>query len=257
MLLERFKKKKSKSNNSEYSSDNFYSLDDIPDKEYQVSDLYIAYPALITKGKDKDGFDTLVYNGQEALEKIVVRYEKNSKSYVINVLNSRRYGIFSSFCYSGLLPFLGQYMINDLAPLEFYLENKTKTTITTEEICYFLYPNLKKKETSSEYKDAVLKQIKETNEKINSSSLSEESKDELKKSLISLAHYYVNTLKELSVKKNNHSLNLDTNKKSVIDLRQECMKKLVEIEIMLPPENINNLALELETLEEEIKRKVL
>ena len=148
-------------------------------------------------------------------------------------------------------------MINDLAPLEFYLENKTKTTITTEEICYFLYPNLKKKETSSEYKDAVLKQIKETNEKINSSSLSEESKDELKKSLISLAHYYVNTLKELSVKTNNHSLNLDTNKKSVIDLRQECMKKLVEIEIMLPPDNINNLALELETLEEEIKRKVL
>ena len=148
-------------------------------------------------------------------------------------------------------------MINDLAPLEFYLENKTKTTITTEEICYFLYPNLKKKEISSEYKDVVLREIKETNEKINNSSLSEESKEKLKQSLIEIANYYVNTLKKLSSKTNDRSLNLDTNKKSVIDLRQECMKKLVEIEIMLPPENINNLSLELETLEEEIKRKVL
>ena len=54
----------------------------------------------------------------------------------------------------------------------------------------------------------------------------------------------IKTLREL----NNPSLN-------IVDLRMECLKRLVEIEIKLPPENVNNSIGEIANLKEKILKK--
>ena len=100
-------------------------------------------------------------------------------------------------------------------------------------------------------KDVVLQKISETNKKIDKSLLDNNRKEELKNSLIELAHYYVETIKNMN---NNKSVNLNVNETSIISLRQEIMKKLVEIEMQLPPEDINILTNELNLLEKEIRR---
>ena len=100
-------------------------------------------------------------------------------------------------------------------------------------------------------KDVVLKQISATNKKIDKSLLEDNKKEELKKELIELAHYYVETIKNMNV---NKSVNLNANEMSIISLRREIMKKLVEIEMQLPPEDINILTNELDLLEKEIRR---
>ena len=102
-------------------------------------------------------------------------------------------------------------------------------------------------------KDVVLNKIAETNLKIEKSILTEEKKLELKNKLIELAYYYVNTLKNMNFDK--QSINLDINQISIIGLRTEIMKKLFEIEIQLPPENLNVLNNDLLLLEKEINTR--
>ena len=58
---------------------------------YLVKDLYVAYPALVSY---KNSNKCFVYNeGNISLEKIVVK--KINEYYVNNILNDRKYGIFS------------------------------------------------------------------------------------------------------------------------------------------------------------------
>ena len=102
-------------------------------------------------------------------------------------------------------------------------------------------------------KDVVLNKIAETNLKIENSILNEEKKLELKNNLIELAYYYVNTLKSMNFDK--QLINLDTNQIAIIGLRTEIMKKLFEIEMQLPPENLNVLNNDLLLLEKEINAR--
>ena len=51
---------------------------------------------------------------------------------------------------------------------------------------------------------------------------------------------------------NSKAISLNVNRESVINLRKEVIKKLVEIEMQLPPENIDTLSQELMLLEQEI-----
>ena len=108
-------------------------------------------------------------------------------------------------------------------------------------------------EKNNKIQDVVLKQIFDTNNKIDKVDLDNNRKLELKNSLIEIAHYYVESIKKISCL-NNKKVNLDINQESIINLRREVMKKLVEIEMELPPEDINILTNELNILEEEIKK---
>ena len=223
-------------------------------KEFHVSDLYTAYPALISIKYEEDGYVT-IYNGQSVTESDVIVVKFISRRYVENILTGRQYGIFHQFESDELKKFVGQFMVNNLTPLEMVLIDKTKTTLTRQEIRELLYPKSKKKDEKSKYSDVIIQKIGETNQKVNSSSIDEEEKEKIGKELISIANYYVNTLKMLSGS-NKQSLGLTVNQKSIIDLKKECMERLVEIEIMLPPENINTLMNELSILEQSIlKRK--
>lgn len=225
-------------------------------KKYRVKDLYVAWPAIITKGINENGNSCVIYNeNDEKLEKIIVR-KLGKGQFVENVLNGREYGVLMEFNYFEALKFVNQYMVAKLSPLELALDDKSKSFITTSEIKQLLYPELfelENKNNESNYRDVVLREINETNNKINASSLSCIEKEKLKKSLIEIANYYVENLKSLSIK-NNQGLLLEVNKKSIIDLRRESMKKLVEIELLLPPESINDLIGELSLLEENIKK---
>ena len=50
---------------------------------------------------------------------------------------------------------------------------------------------------------------------------------------------------------NSKAISLNVNHESIINLRKEVMRKLVEIEMQLPPENIDTLSQELMLLEQE------
>lgn len=144
-------------------------------------------------------------------------------------------------------------MVYNLHPLELLLDDKTKKYITKEEIISFLSPRIEE-EPTSKYRDIILQKIYETNQKINTSRIDETQKEKLQEELIKLANYYVNEIQKISIIQENNSLEL--NKKSIISLKQECMAKLVDIEMILPPENINFLLNEIQQLEEDIKKKI-
>ena len=212
---------------------------------FEVKKLYIATPGLITRDDDESGhywYD----KADEAKEYIVCEFVNDKM--VRNVLNGREYYIF--FRTEITEKNINTYMVNKLTPFESCLkeEYKTRTNITREEIINFLYP---KEENLNTIKDIVLKQIKETDDKINKSSITEEEKTHLKNNLIDIARNYVETLKSM----NNTSskvINLNTTNESIINLRKETMRKLVEIEMELPPEDIDNISNELMLLEQEI-----
>lgn len=247
-MFENFFKKKNKKHNEENDKKIIYIGDDIVSKEYEIKDLYVTYPSLIS---EKDG--GIFYNyEEEQLEEIVVL--KKDEFFVENVINGRIYGIFQKFTFETIKKFLNQYMVNELIPLELCLDNFVKTTITTGEILKYLYPDLMFVKSTSGYKDVVLQKISEVNKKIKESVLTKEEKDEFSLSLIELANHYVDTLKKIS-SSNDTSLGLQINRKSILTLKQECMQKLVEIEMMIPNENINFLTDELLELEKEIKGK--
>ena len=97
-------------------------------KEYEIKNLYVAYPSLIS---EKDG--GIFYNyEEEQLEEIVVL--KKDEFFVENVINGRIYGIFQKFTFETIKKFLNQYMVNELVPLELCLDNFVKSTIIMEEI---------------------------------------------------------------------------------------------------------------------------
>lgn len=222
-------------------------------KKYRVKDLYVAYPGLITKGVSA-GESCCIYNEEEAkIEPIIVR-KIGKGQFVENVLNGREYGILFEFNYFKALKFVNQYMVNTLTPLELVLNDKSKKIITIGEIKELLYPETKKENNESNYHDAVLREINEVNNKINTSKISLTEKEEYKKMLIEIANYYVECLKDLSSYNNEQEISLNVNKKSIYTLRRECIQKLVKIELRLPTEDINDLIGELKLLEENIKK---
>ena len=213
---------------------------------YLVKDLYVTSKGLVTLGDM-----TVKFNARgEKLDKIIVKYINHV--YVKDILTGEKYGIFSKF--SGLEirnSFDKKYMIDDLEPLENYLPDKTKEIVTKNELLMLFDRKLNTKEEKKDYQDSVLKQISNTLDKINHSSLSEEEKIVLKEKLLTLANLYFNKMKEFSLTKKEKGLTI--NQDDVVSLRYECMKKLNEIEFMLPPEGINDLSLELSFLKEKIK----
>lgn len=216
---------------------------------FNIKDLYVAFPALLTRNSEEG---TYRYNGNKAKEPIICKLKNNEK--VINVLNGREYYIFRQILlHHNAQEFVGRYVVSTLQPLETTFKGYNKLIITKEEIIELLYPNIEKEKTFNNIQDIVLKQVGETDDKINKSSLDEEVKEILKKKLIELAHYYVDSLKNMSNIKN--SVNLTKNNLSVIDLRREVMSKLVEIELQLPPEEVDILYDELDILEHKIKEK--
>ena len=161
-----FKRKNNEDNNVE-------KLNSI--KKYKVKDLYVAHPAIITKGIDENGNSCVIYNeNHEKLEKIIVR-KLGKGQFVENVLNGREYGVLMELGYFKVLKFVNQYMVNELKPLELVLDDKSKKFITTTEIKQLLYSELfelESKNNESNYHDAVLREINEVNNKINSSKIS-------------------------------------------------------------------------------------
>lgn len=218
------------------------------EKKYKIKDLFVTYPGIISINDERD---TIYFNEDDDLEEIIV--VKINEHYVKNVISGLVYGIFNSFSYKHV-SFIGQYMVNQLLPLEQLLDDKTKKYITKEEIISFLSPRIEE-EPTSKYRDIILQKIYETNQKIKTSKMDEMQKEKLQEELIKLANYYVNEIQKISIfgKKNN---NLELNKTSIISLKQECMTKLVDIEMILPPENINLLLDELSELKEDIKKKI-
>lgn len=218
------------------------------EKKYKIKDLFVTYPGIISINDERD---TIYFNEDDDLEEIIV--VKINEHYVKNVISGLVYGIFNSFSYKHV-SFIGQYMVNQLLPLELLLDDKTKKYITKEEIISFLSPRIEE-EPTSKYRDIILQKIYETNQKIKTSKMDETQKEKLQEELIKLANYYVNEMQKISIfgKKNN---NLELNKTSIISLKQECMTKLVDIEMILPPENINLLLDELSELKEDIKKKI-
>ena len=217
---------------------------------FNIKDLYVAVPALITR--DAYNNSSFWYNEDDKYdEEIVCILVGDSK--VKNVLNGREYFIFQR-C-GNIRYHWGTFMVNDLIPLESRLDDKYKIRekITKEEIGEFLYPKKNEvKETT--VKDVVLKQISETDDKISKSSLDSENKEELKKKLVEIAGNYVKSLRDISNSKST-AISLNVNHESIVDLRREVMKKLVEIEMILPPEEIDTLSNELEILEQKILKK--
>ena len=152
------------------------------------------------------------------------------------------------------MKFIGQYMVYHLHPLELLLDDKTKKYITKEEIISFLSPRIEE-EPTSKYRDIILQKIYETNQKIKTSKIDETQKEKFQEELIKLANYYVNEIQKINISSQGNN-NLELNKKSIISLKQECMARLVDIELILPPENINMLLDEITKLEEDIKKKM-
>ena len=85
---------------------------------------------------------------------------------------------------------------------------------------------------------------------MNKSSLENERKNYFRNQLVEIARNYVDILKNMS-NSNSKAISLNVNHESIINLRKEVMRKLVEIEMQLPPENIDTLSQELMLLEQE------
>lgn len=214
------------------------------DEVFEVKDLYITtLGRVINAGIFFDSFSLKKLKNDPI---IVKRINHNKK--VLDVLNNIEY--FHFYSNKSIKKYVGCYMAGELKPLSIVLEDKTKTHISKRELLKIFYPESEISLTS-DIKDIVLKQIKDTDDKINKSSLSEEEKNNLKNKLIDIARNYVGILKNMS-KSNSKSISLNTSNESVINLRREIMKKLVEIEMQLPPEDIDNISNELMLLEKDI-----
>lgn len=218
------------------------------EKKYKIKDLFVTYPGIISINDERD---TIYFNEDDDLEEIIV--VKINEHYVKNVISGLVYGIFNSFSYKHV-SFIGQYMVNQLLPLELLLDDKTKKYITKEEIISLLSPRIEE-EPTSKYRDIILQKIYETNQKIKTSKIDETQKEKFQEELIKLANYYVNEIQKINISSQGNN-NLELNKKSIISLKQECMARLVDIELILPPENINMLLDEITKLEEDIKKKM-
>ena len=221
------------------------------DEVFNVKDLYVTYLGKVTKN-----YETNVYTlkGTESDRIIVKKIDDHS---VENILNNARYFIFHSmsnnmFDEYYMDKYIGYYMISELKPLSMILIDKSKTTIRKSEILSSLYPKQEITTTNS-FKDVVLKQIYETLSRVNKLSLENERKNYFRDQLVEIARNYVDILKNMS-NSNSKAVSLDVNHESVINLRKETMRKLVEIEMQLPSENIDNLYQELMLLEQEFTK---
>lgn len=215
------------------------------DEVFEVKDLYITS---LGKVKLTEGIFEY-YASLEILEdKVIIVKRINHNKKVKDILNNLEYYHFYSNSLNSR-KYYGIYMVGELKPLSMFLEDKTKTKITKRELLSIFYPQNTISNTN-EYKDVILEQIKKTNDKINKLSLSEEDKNNLKNKLIEIARNYVDSLKNMT--NHNKNISLNTDNESIINLRREVMKKLVEIEMELPPESIDNISNELEILEQEI-----
>lgn len=205
-------------------------------KEFLVKDLYVTYPGVVSLNRDKE--DTISFNqDNEELEPIIVI--KTGNRYVRNVLNGRKYGIYSKFLYDEVFEcFLNQYMVGILEPLELIINDKLKTTITREEIIDLLYPenNANKDleeeidENEEKIKDSVLREILSVSNYLEECLVSEDEKERIRNELKELGSYYVNGLIELKSKKSEITLSF----KNELDLKNECMRLLTEIEEKIP-----------------------
>lgn len=99
-------------------------------------------------------------------------------------------------------------MVDSLELLENYLPDKTQEIITKKELVMILDRKLNPKKEKKDYQDSVLKQISNTLDKINHSSLSEEEKLLLKEKLLTLANLYFNKMKEFSLTKKEKGLTI-------------------------------------------------
>lgn len=197
--------------------------------------MFAAYAGMISTNRERN--EIYFNESRTHLSKIIV--VKVNQYYVKDIISERLYGIFGKFDCIECVKFIGQYMVYHLHPLELLLDDKTKKYITKEEIIPFLSPIIEE-EPTSKYRDILLQKIYETNQKINASKMDETQKEKLQEELIKLANYYANEMQKISIS-NQGNNNLELNKKSIISLKQECMARLVDIEIILPPENINML----------------
>ena len=187
---------------------------------------------------NRDKEDTISFNqDNEELEPIIVI--KTGNRYVRNVLNGRKYGIYSKFLYDEVFEcFLNQYMVGILEPLELIINDKLKTTITREEIIDLLYPenNANKDleeeidENEEKIKDSVLREILSVSNYLEECLVSEDEKERIRNELKELGSYYVNGLIELKSKKSEITLSF----KNELDLKNECMRLLTEIEEKIP-----------------------
>ena len=220
------------------------------DEVFNVKDLYVTHLAKVVKNTENNCWTWL---GESNSERIIVKQIDDYR--VENILNNARYFIFRSmsnnmFDEYYIDKYIGCYMIHGLKPLSMILMDKSKTTISKSEILSLFYPKQEITTTNS-FKDVVLKQIYETLSKVDKSSLEKERKDFLRDELVEIARNYVDILKSMS-NSNSKAISLNVNRESVINLRKEVIKKLVEIEMQLPPENIDTLSQELMLLEQEI-----
>lgn len=220
------------------------------DEVFNVKDLYVTDLAKVDKNPETDGW---TWFGKSDSETIIVKQIDNYR--VENILNNAKYFIFDSmsnnmFDKYYLDKYIGYYMVSELKPLSMILMDKSKTTIRKSEILSLLYPKQEITTTNS-FKDVVLKQIYETLSKVNKSSLEKERKDFLRDELVEIARNYVDILKSMS-NSNSKAISLNVNHESIINLRKETMRKLVEIEMELPPEDIDNISNELMLLEQKI-----
>ena len=206
-------------------------------KEFLVKDLYVTYPGVVSLNRSKE--DTISFNqDNDDLEPIIVI--KTGNRYVRNVLNGRKYGIYSKFLYDEVFEcFLNQYMVGRLEPLELAINDKLKTTITREEIIDLLYPenNLDKdleeeieESNEEEIKDPVLQEILRVSNHLEENLVSEDEKERIRNELKDLGSYYINGLIELKSKKGKITLSF----KNELDLKNECMRLLTEIEEKIP-----------------------
>ena len=206
--------------------------------------------AKVDKNSEIDGW---TWFGVRDSERIIVKQIDDHS--VENILNNTKYFIFHSMSNNiynkyYLDKYIGCYMVSELKPLSMILMDKSKTTIRKSEILSLLYPKQEITTTNS-FKDVVLKQIYETLSKVDKSSLEKERKDFFRDELVEIARNYVDILKSMS-NSNSKAISLNVNHESIINLRKETMRKLVEIEMELPPEDIDNISNELMLLEQEI-----
>ena len=213
------------------------------DEVFEVKDLYITTLGKVIETGTVYFHYELSVKSTEPI--IVKRINRNRK--VLDILNNIEYFHY----YSNIKDkFLGCYMAGELKPLSMILMDKSKTTIRKSEILSLLYPKQEITTTNS-FKDVVLKQIYETLSKVDKSSLEKERKDFLRDELVEIARNYVDILKSMS-NSNSKVISLNVNHESIINLRKETMRKLVEIEMELPPEDIDNISNELMLLEQKI-----
>lgn len=213
-------------------------LENLLKRKYLIKNLYVATPGLVTRSES----DNCYYYNETEQELDIIVVKKIDEYYVLNILNGRKYGIFSKFAFiSSFCKYEDQYMVNMLQPLEIYLTDKTKKTITKQELIEFLSNETKQKDETL-YRDVIVQKISEQLSRVNNSNVNEEEKEKLRYMLLEIVKYYQNSLQNID-----KSLN-------IVDLRIECLRRLSQFEMMLSPEYINNSIDELESVKKEIEK---